>query len=376
MRTLTSVATLALSLGLPVFPAQAQAGLPKYRVEVLKGPADMDPKFIAGLAFNDLGHVTGYARFGDPLQDRYGSAFIYKDGKLDALGPFGGEPSRGLGINNRGEIAGYYVSRGAGSAVPVLYRDGRIIDLGASLRPGDVGEAVAINQAGQVVGNMGASGLSFMYENGRSRYLPRDAGTRFYQVSGLNDRGDVIGQVWNDCCTYQGFVLRDGELRRLPSFGGDYSFANAINDQGLVVGSAWTRDMNGYLPVLYQNDELRSLGTLGGRTGSANDVNEAGWIVGQADRADGRGAGFLWRDGAMHDLNGLLAGDYGKNRHISGAVAINEAGQILAYSQYNGLYHSARTVILTPVPEASSVAMTLAGLGVLGWVARRRRPTA
>ncbi|MBT9501414.1 MAG: PEP-CTERM sorting domain-containing protein [Burkholderiaceae bacterium] len=55
----------------------------------------------------------------------------------------------------------------------------------------------------------------------------------------------------------------------------------------------------------------------------------------------------------------------------SAALAINGADQIVAYGKLaNG---STQAFLLTPVREPEAYALMLAGLGVLGLVARRRR---
>jgi probable HAF family extracellular repeat protein len=369
------LAILALALGaVSTAPAHAEAPWPKYRVTVLKGDG-VDPAFVSGLALNNRGDVTGYARFGDPLENRYGSAFLFQDGKLSALAPLSGTISRGLDLNDHGEVAGYFLDAATSNKTPFLYSKGRVIDVSTPLHPDSTGEAVAINNRGQVLGALAVGG-TFLYDKGKARYIPADASLPYHPPSDINDRGDVVGQIWRDCCTYGGYVISDGKLRRLPTLGGDYSFANAINNNGLIVGRSWTADMHGYQAVVYRGSDIQSLGTLGGIFGNARDVNDAGWIVGQSTLANGLEAGFVYHDGVMRNLNELLAGDIGKLRSVHNAVAINERGQILAYSTLNNVYHTPRTVILTPVPEASTLAMLAAGLGVVGWTATRRRKTA
>jgi hypothetical protein len=57
---------------------------------------------------------------------------------------------------------------------------------------------------------------------------------------------------------------------------------------------------------------------------------------------------------------------------FSGAVKINERGQILV-TLHASSPTDLRSALLTPVPEAQSWALMLAGLGVVGAVAGRRR---
>lgn len=258
----------------------APSGPPKYRVEVVGG-SDPVARMTYGLAMNNLGQVTGYSRFDDPDQFRYGSVFLYGNHALRQIAPLNEGTSRGLGINDRGDIVGSFGRDG--SSVPYLYRDGRVIELDG-LAPGWGGEARAINQAGQVVGTAG-NGRSFIYDNGRLRYLS-DEPLRSYTANAINDHGVVAGEIFTSCCTFEGFVYSDGQT---------------------------------------------------------------------------------------YDLNDLLWGNAGELRHITDAVAINDAGQLLVHSRNNTPWRSFRTLILTPIPEPSTWAMLLAGVGVVGVAAPRRR---
>jgi probable HAF family extracellular repeat protein len=367
------LATLALVVcTLALASTQAAPPTPRYRLKVLTGDG-IDPSVITGWALNDKGEATGYARFGDFKVNRFGNAFLYQGGKVRALPPLAGITSRGLDINNRGEVAGYFVDPTTRNDTPYLYSKGRLIDLSVPLRPETMGQAVALNNRSQVVGTV-AGGGTFLYEKGSARYIPADTSVPYHPPNDINDRGDVVGKVWRDCCTYDAYVLTQGQLQRLPSLGGEFDEANAINNKGVIVGRSWTADMKGYLPVIYHADEVQSLGSLGGLFGTARDINDAGWIVGQTTPASGREVGFVYHDGQMYDLNTLLAGGIGKLHIVRDAVAINQRGQILAYTALNNVHQSGRTVILTPVTESSNdVAMLMAGLGVVGWVARRSK---
>jgi probable HAF family extracellular repeat protein len=130
-------------------------------------------------------------------------------------------------------------------------------------------------------------------------------------------------------------VWTDGVAAELPTPGGDQSQALAINQEGVIVGTAAVEP--GADAALYAcrwaAGEAESLGTLGGYS-VANDVSDRGWIVGGSGAAttDGRASvvgpgarAVLWRDGEMIEL-GTLGGD------ISQARALNESGQIAGYS--------------------------------------------
>jgi probable HAF family extracellular repeat protein len=97
---------------------------------------------------------------------------------------------------------------------------------------------------------------------------------------------------------------RRGGRQDLGSLGG-FSYANALDDWGRVVG--YTRVASGWgHGFLWCNGTMTDLGTLGGGAGysSANSINDLGQIVGNSDTlpAGGQSHPFLWAHGVMTDL--------------------------------------------------------------------------
>lgn len=114
---------------------------------------------------------------------------------------------------------------------------------------------------------------------------------------------------------------------------------------------------------------VTDLGTLGGIYSSANGINNSGQVVGESYLAGNRTAhGFLYDNGTITDLNDLI--DPLTGWTISNAVAINNSGQIAAYSC--STTGDCRALLLSPVPEPEVYIMMLAGLGLLGVRMRRR----
>ena len=116
-------------------------------------------------------------------------------------------------------------------------------------------------------------------------------------------------------------------MRDLGAFGGNDSWAEAVNHRGQVVG--WAEAENGDEHVfLWQSGKLRDLGSLGGwYQGDELAMNDRGQIVGASGIRD-RTHAFLWQKGKMRDL-----GTFGGND--SWAADINGHGQIAVNNTYD-----------------------------------------
>jgi len=148
----------------------------------------------------------------------------------------------------------------------------------------------------------------------------------------------------------------------LGTLGGWSSSARGINDAGQVVGMSDTADGNRHAFITGPDGVgMRDLGSLGGSRSWSNafGINEAGQVVGYSHTADGNSHAFITGpDGeGMADLNSLV--DLPPGVILVQAWDINNSGQVIA------------NAITIPEPEA--YALMLAGLGLVGFVARRKK---
>lgn len=303
------------------------------------------------------------------------------------LGTIAGPVSSAFGLNAGGQVVGVSTVA-SGNFHGVLFGPSPT-DLGVAA--GDTqGSAAAINDAGQVVGysyNYGdLKGHALLWNGGAptaiGAFLPRD----------LNNLGVVVGRqttyvgsLWVEhACQYSSGTLTD-----LGTLGGRCSEANAVGDDGRVVGQSFLANDQTFRACLWQNGTPRDLGTLTGAAtacSSAADLNAAGQIVGWSDTASGAHAcrftvdaagnvtnrtdlgvlsgnysyayginatgvivglsnsrAVVWRGGAIADLNALIPP--GTGWQLFKASAVNDAGQIVGEGGLNGFQHA---FLLTP----------------------------
>lgn len=102
---------------------------------------------------------------------------------------------------------------------------------------------------------------------------------------------------------------------------------------------------------------MRDLGALGGTSSEAHGINEAGQVIGSSLTAQNVWRAFITgpEGEGMTDLNSpvhLSEGDV-----LTAAMGINNEGQ----------------VIVLAIPEPEIYALMLAGLGLIGFMVRRKK---
>jgi probable HAF family extracellular repeat protein len=260
---------------------------------------------------SDNGLVAGESENNaiDPLVGAPSSlAVLWKDGKIINLGTLGGNESVAGAVNNRGEVAGaalnsisdpfpgrypdsgYFIFGNGTESHAFLWRDGKMQDLGTLGGPDSA--AFLLNERGQVAG---ASDVDF--------------------TSNVVTGGPTVHP----------FLWQHGKMFDLVAhapagmFGGTYGSVSGLNDRGQVTG---TMNLTGDLTwhsFLWDEGEITDLGTLGGSITTAEGLNNAGHVVGRSDVAalcEACPPGdqkqlhhpFIWKNGVITDI-GLLPGE-------------------------------------------------------------------
>jgi probable HAF family extracellular repeat protein len=165
-------------------------------------------------AINDRGQIIGET----DTADGQILATVWQDGKASTLPGLGGY-SQSVAENNAGLIIGNSQTS-SGEWHAVVWSHGKLTDLGA-------GGAVAVNDSGQVlVWGGGQAPTAFLWQNGKETALP--AG--LWAVTGLNDKGQVVGTSGSETEGLDGFVWQDGTMTNLGSVQ-----PLAINDRGQIL---------------------------------------------------------------------------------------------------------------------------------------------
>jgi len=133
-------------------------------------------------------------------------------------------------------------------------------------------------------------------------------------------------------------------VTNLGTLGGsldDTTQAYAINDKSQIVGYA-SPPNSAVHAFLYQNRTMHDLGALGDAS-VAEAINNLGVIVGSADVNGGEFA-VLFSGGTLQDLNNLIPA--GSGMTLTEAIGINDKGQIICNGDNSSGYGNA--FLLTP----------------------------
>jgi probable HAF family extracellular repeat protein len=249
------------------------------------------------------------------------------------LGGLGGAQARSNSINNRGWVTGWSNLPGDTVMHAVLWLHGQVVDLGTLGGLNSVIEWPVLNESGLIVG-----------------------GAETGETDPYGENFCLINIPTGLC---RAFLWHGGAMTALPTLGGPNSYALGVNASGEIIG--WSElagaDSNCRAPQVYnwhgfayRNGTIRDLpplpaepplpaDTLSGALG----INDAGDIVGASGicgNANTIGYGItrhavLWRkDGTVIDLGSLGGVNPNPSNYLGGfaATGINNRGQICGLS--------------------------------------------
>jgi probable HAF family extracellular repeat protein len=261
-------------------PLQITSRAFMYSNGVMTNLASLGGGNSAAYGINDAGVIVGQS----DLTNGNHHAFSYQNGIITDLGTLGGPNSSAIAINQAGTIVGQSDIKG-GNYHAFCYSNGVMTDLGTA----DNffwSSARAINNRGTIVGQSWydpstSPPRAFCYSNGTMSTLSQNE----MYVQGINDSNVITGYLLYANSSYHIFTIADGITNDL---GGGYAFG--INIFGEVVGGA---------QAYYYKNGIRAdisiyLPTVGLSVYSvANAVNDEGDIVGAEVAPDRTNLGFL-----------------------------------------------------------------------------------
>ena len=342
-------------------------------------PIDLGVNFFRPFGISDGGVVSGNVPYNSTY---YGSRpAIWQSGTVTNLAIPSGSGGYGaaFGMSPSGETVGYVEDATVNNSSEAAKWDasgsltalGRASATDTSCNNGYLADAA--NSNGDIAGYCVEGGLA------KAGYWPGWAPNSFTKLSevsnsqnasaatGINRSGHMVGWAYlydtsisED--TFHPVYWHDGVVTDLAPAGSFAGYANAINDNDLVIGYVEFSNSSGLStshPYIWDEagNTTYDLYTLTGFTGAANAVNNLGTVVGSIFVSGNPAShAFLWQKGgaSIIDLNSLLPANSGWV--LESADAINTNGQIVGTGLLNGQSHA----FLLNTSASSSYRLSLA----------------
>lgn len=255
------------------------------------------------------------------------SISLHADGTryvVENLGTIDGLVPVITGMNASGQISGYIAndaglravrfSGGAWHYVPGLesvYSAATAINAHGDLT------GYATNAAGQLV--------AYRYSDGGGVALLPALQNHLYDIGmAINADGVVVGYGTDLTGSTRGWVARPGaDIVMLPTFGGGFSVACGINDNGQIVGSSTTTDNFQHAFRLDADGSMHDTGTFDGAAGTsaACAIDADGRVGGQATRG-GDARAFLFEAGVLSDIGDFPGSLFSTVDATAGGVSV------------------------------------------------------
>ena len=243
---------------------------------------------------------------------------------------FGFQPTRGRGTNALGHVVGFHC-RCLLETLDIAFfwtPESGLVDLAIPFGFSDA-RAFDINDFGQIVGELEKGNLSHavLWQAGEVIELGTLPGGNFSWANAINNSGQIVGSAGNNVTgVRRPFLWQDGVMTDLKLPLGPYGEAKDINEAGVIVGRMASH------AFMLRDGIVTDLGVVpGGLSGIATAINNNGQIVGHGIVELGDGSrvarSFIWDDGEMTDLGTL------PTLAFTRAFGINDQRQVVGWSR-------------------------------------------
>lgn len=286
----------------------------------------------APYSINNAGTVTGEAWLSNTVSHLFRTS---PSGMVD-LDSMNNPESVGLGINNSGHVAGWFLD-GSFTERACWYNGSSMLEL-ASV--GANAHANAINDSDQIVGWYLVSGKNraYLLTGPVLTTLPTLGGNYGYGYA-INNAGLIGGMSTTSGDAVGHAFIYDGAIHDIGTLGFANSLVTAINTAGVATGYAYNRQTdNAYEAFTCDVSGMHDIGA-----GRARGINSRGDVV----LTDNANHGVVYTGGVRQDLTSALDST-GAGWQVHSAEAINDSGVIVGVGIHNGDTINYRAIALTP----------------------------
>jgi uncharacterized membrane protein len=244
------------------------------------------------------------------------------------VGPDPGEGSSVItSVNNRGTVAGFTSSTGfvwSGGVVTLL-----------PVPPGQNGSSIAAINNKQVVAgsSLGGPQRATQWKRARPKPLRNPAGVQHSWAEGINDKGLIVGGAVMETGGHVIPILwTGGKPKALPTLSGaTYSVARTLNSRGQIIGNSGSGSNS--RAVLWEGKRLTELAGLPGYTATwAADIDETGSMIVGCVSIGQTGRAAVWINRVPYllpDLGGSSSCANAVNRRgvVAGAATLPNGAQ-------------------------------------------------
>jgi uncharacterized membrane protein len=207
-------------------------------------------------------------------------------------------------------------------------------------------EVTDINDKGQVSGwrlSHAAVQGAFLWRAGEFQMIPEPSGGTYSRALGLNDWSELAGSYQGYAPDRgHGFFWRGGRMTEIAAIPDDSSLSvvHLNNRREIVVVSYHPQSGQQY--YIWQRGRVTPLERIPNRRLEARRINDRGVVVGEAHGAGGSSMPLLWQDGAAMLLDlpqgATRASGQDINDHNIAIVNATVSGRFAAYLWHEGEY--------------------------------------